>query len=362
MKLNFVDLFSGIGGFRTAAQTAQLPGIVFNAVASSDIDPVCRKFYSAAHQAQFEASIPDVQEIYVGAGREKIKLPQFDILFGGFPCQPFANIGLRGGLADPRGTIFFDVVRILKYYQPTFFILENVQKMRNHERGSTLSAIEEFLSEAGYNVSVWDLCASDYGLPQQRRRLFFCGVLESASKDNHVARPVPIDLNDCQYPTTWHLLERAMPPEHLIPNQTRKTVLTKNDKWQGDMEIDRKIARPLTASMSKWHRANQDNYYSAAYVHSDFNEVWKKVEVDLSSEPIRRITPLEGFRLQGFPDYFEDVRKQQAISNSASFRLIGNAVPVAMARSVIQHFIGHHVCRDAKEITNNISQLKSMAL
>ena len=359
MKLNFVDLFSGIGGFRAAAQTAQLPGVVFNAVASSDIDPVCRKFYSAAYRAHREPFIPDVKEIDVGEGHGKTKLPPFDILFGGFPCQPFANIGLRGGLADPRGTIFFDVVRIIKYYQPTFFVLENVQKMRNHEKGSTLTVIKEFLNEAGYNVSVWDLCASDYGLPQQRRRLFFCGVLASASDVNEVPAPVPINLKDCQYPTTWHLLERSMLPEHLIPNQTRKTVLRKNDKWQGDMEIDRKIARPLTASMSKWHRANQDNYYSAKYVYGDFSRSWEKVEVDLLSEPIRRITPLEGFRLQGFPDFFEEVRRQQSISNSASFRLIGNAVPVAMARSVIEQFFGYHLYQSIDKIKNNFNSYAS---
>jgi DNA (cytosine-5)-methyltransferase 1 len=215
--------------------------------------------------------------------------------------------------------------------------------MRNHERGSTLEAIKDFLGEVGYKVSVWDLCASNYGLPQQRRRLFFCGVLESAAKAEPVLPPAPVMLQNSQYPTTWHLLERTMPFEHMIPYQTRKTVLRKNEKWQGDLEIDRKIARPLTATMAKWHRANQDNYYSASYVNGDFGVTGQKLEVNLEREPIRRITPLEGFRLQGFPDEFEQIRRQQRVSNSASYRLIGNAVPVAMAKAVIEQFIGHHV-------------------
>jgi DNA (cytosine-5)-methyltransferase 1 len=221
--------------------------------------------------------------------------------------------------------------------------LENVQKMRNHERGSTLEAIKDFLGEVGYNVSVWDLCASNYGLPQQRRRLFFCGVLESAAHAQAVLPPAPVMLQHSEYPTTWHLLERAMPAEHMIPYQTRKTVLRKNEKWQGDLEIDRKIARPLTATMAKWHRANQDNYFSASYVNGNFGVSGQKTNVNLECEPIRRITPLEGFRLQGFPDEFEQIRRQQRVSNSASYRLIGNAVPVAMARAVIEQFIGHHV-------------------
>jgi DNA (cytosine-5)-methyltransferase 1 len=95
--------------------------------------------------------------------------------------------------------------------------------------------------------------------------------------------------------------------------------------------------------MAKWHRANQDNYFSASYVNGNFGVSGQKTNVNLECEPIRRITPLEGFRLQGFPDEFEQIRRQQRVSNSASYRLIGNAVPVAMARAVIEQFIGHHV-------------------
>ena len=89
--------------------------------------------------------------------------------------------------------------------------------------------------------------------------------------------------------------------------------------------------------MSKWHRANQDNYFSTTYINS--NEPLKRPNVDLNNEPIRRITPLEGFRIQGFPDEFVDITDELKISFSAQYRLIGNAVPVQLAHRVIKHFL-----------------------
>src|SRR5690606_22804279 len=109
-----------------------------------------------------------------------------------------------------------------------------------------------------------------------------------------------------------------------------------NPKWMGDVNIDNLIARPITASMSKWHRANQDNYFSDSYIKSKTPK--KRPNVNIDTEPIRRITPLEGFRIQGFPDLFAKKAADLKISYSAQYRLIGNAVPVELAYSVINHF------------------------
>jgi DNA (cytosine-5)-methyltransferase 1 len=103
----------------------------------------------------------------------------------------------------------------------------------------------------------------------------------------------------------------------------------------GDLQIDRAIARPLTATMSKWHRANQDNYYSRTYVFQGGRSPHTPPEVDLAIEPIRRITPLEGFRLQGFPDRFALLAEQRGLALSSQYRLLGNAVPVPMAQAAI---------------------------
>lgn len=154
----------------------------------------------------------------------------------------------------------------------------------------------------------------------------------------HLAPPPKIDLKTAKYPTTWHLLEKGeVDPKHYIPEGSRKTILTKPHNWQGDVNIDNPIARPLTATMSKWHRANQDNYFSDSYIHS--LEPYVRPAIDIDNEPIRRITPLEGYRLQGFPDEYADIASELGISYSAQYKLIGNALPVDLATVVIKYFM-----------------------
>jgi len=147
--------------------------------------------------------------------------------------------------------------------------------------------------------------------------------------------PKPVSADCWKFPTAWHLLEQKMDPVHIIPRGTRATVLRKNPKWMGDLQIDRAIARPLTATMSKWHRANQDNYYSETYIFQGGLSPYTPPKIDLASEPIRRISPLEGFRLQGFPDEFAKLASNLDLSLASQYRLVGNAVPVTLAQAVI---------------------------
>lgn len=346
IEIKFVDLFAGIGGFRQAALQSSINDIIFKPVGSCEIDENCRKMYSNIFNLQDnnETFVNDINDILKGDRDNPIgitKLQNFDLLFGGFPCQPFSNVGTRKGLEDPRGVLFRQITLMLRYYQPKFFILENVQKISTIDGGNVLNIIINELENENYHVHVFNLYANDYGLPQKRQRMFFCGINKEFSKEKrNITEPRKIPCEKWKYPTVWHLLEHKMPSEHIIPEKTRKTVLRKNDKWQGELAIDRAIAAPLTATMAKWHRANQDNYYSATYVAHDNKDPYTAPEVDWQQEPIRRITPLEGFRIQGFPDEYELVRKQLKISFTATYKMIGNAVPVNLAKAVIEHFIG----------------------
>jgi DNA (cytosine-5)-methyltransferase 1 len=117
--------------------------------------------------------------------------------------------------------------------------------------------------------------------------------------------------------------------------------LTKPANWEGDVNIDNPIARPLTATMAKWHRANQDNYFSETYIAG--TDPYKRPTVDLETEPIRRITPLEGFRLQGFPDEYAKIASNLGLSYSTQYKLIGNALPVNLAHVVIEHFLNSYL-------------------
>lgn len=343
MTLRYVDLFAGMGGFRLAADASELD---LQPVAWSELERRAAAVYRAAHDAQDEVFVPDVRSVRTGRGaaiKGEQALPDFDVLFAGFPCQTFSNVGRRQGWADERGRLTYQILRILKHYQPRFFVLENVQKIATIGRGALLKELVGDLAGVGYDVNLYDLVASDYGLPQQRRRLFFCGARRDIAKDIGQAPPPVVPREQWRYPTSWHLLAHEMPAEHLIPIKTRETVLRPNPKWMGDLQIDRATARPVCASMAKWHRANQDNYFSATYTSPDNPDPWTSPDVDLQTEPIRRITPLEGFRLQGFPDRFAGIVREQRLAFTPTYRLIGNAVPVHVATSVLDFFIGRQV-------------------
>jgi DNA (cytosine-5)-methyltransferase 1 len=337
----YFDFFSGIGGFQLAAEMTRSKKYKLIHNGYCEIDPIAREVYQKAHlNGRNIQCVEDITQVKTYRNPKGINLNSFDLMFGGFPCQSFSNVGYRKGLDDERGQLFYNILDILDHNSPKFFVLENVQKLSTIKKGGLLNEMREALETIGqgYHLHVWDLIASDYGLPQKRKRLFFCGVRKDVSNKRVLNEPKKVDLTKSKYPTTWHLLEKGyVDPKHNIPTKTRETVLYKNPKWQGDVNIDNAIARPITASMSKWHRANQDNYFSNTYIQG--NEPLKRPKVDVDNEPIRRITPLEGFRIQGFPDEFEKIVKELKISYSAQYRLIGNAVPVQLAHRVIKHFL-----------------------
>lgn len=344
VKIKYFDLFAGIGGFKCAVERVASNKIKFKHVAFCEIDKQARELYKKINDDIDVQLIQDAKNIRTNKNPNGIVVKKFDMLFAGFPCQSFSNVGYRKGFEDERGQLFFTILDILDTYSPKYFVLENVQKLSTIKSGALLSEMKIALEEIGYgyHLHVWDLVASNYGLPQNRRRIFFCGIRKDISEKKDISEPPTIDLTKCTYPTTWHLLEKEnIDEKHYIPVKTRKTVLYKNPNWQGDVNIDNSIARPLTASMSKWHRANQDNYFSESYIKG--NDPYTRPVVDLDIERIRRITPLEGFRIQGFPDVFAKVAMELGLPYSSQYRLIGNAVPVDMAHSVIDHFIKSYI-------------------
>ena len=120
---------------------------------------------------------------------------------------------------------------------------------------------------------------------------------------------------------------------------SRRTIFTRNERWMGDLDVDRAIARPLCATMGKWHRANQDNYYTEHYVLSRRGE--RHPSFDFQRHRVRRVTPLEALRLQGFPDEFARHVSETCVSLTGAYRAIGNAVPVLLAAAVIEETIGN---------------------
>lgn len=296
-KLRFIDLFCGIGGFRIAFEDAcKENGIKSECVFSSDID----KFAQDSYEANFgERPFGDITKV------DERLIPDHDILFAGFPCQAFSIIGLRGGFDDTRGTLFFDVARILKEKKPKAFILENVKQLKGHDKGRTLKTIVNTLKELNYYVSFKVLNALDYGLPQKRERIVLVG-----HKD-----PIMFSFPDKieSYKPLTKILEKEenIDPKHFASDYIK-------DK--------RSKAHISDHSPGIWHENKSGNVSSYPYscalrAGASYNY--------LLVDGKRRLTPREMLRLQGFPDSYKI-----AVTDSQLRKQAGNSVPVNMIKAV----------------------------
>lgn len=172
-KIKFIDLFAGMGGMRLGfEQACQQQGLASECILSSEIKPYARTTYQEnfVEQGFFVGDITQVM------ARD---IPNFDFLLAGFPCQPFSSAGNRHGFMDTRGTLFFEIARILQAKQPYGFLLENVEGLVNHDKGRTLSTIVDTLDALGYQVTWQMLNAKNFAVPQERKRIFIVGTKDS---------------------------------------------------------------------------------------------------------------------------------------------------------------------------------------
>ena len=264
--IRFIDLFCGIGGFRYASQYAfDKLGLEGQCVFSSDID----KYAQESYEANFgERPSGDITKI------EASEIPDFDILFGGFPCQAFSICGLQKGFADnTRGTLFFDIARIIKEKQPQAFVLENVKNLASHDGGKTLKTILEVLrDELGYHVDYHLLNALDFGLPQKRERIIIIG-----SK-----KPFVMD---------WNFeIEKKKTLEDILEKEVDKKHFA-----SPEIVAKRKAMHTASVSPSIWHENKSGNISSYPYscalrAGASYNYLLVDGE--------RRLTPREMLRLQ----------------------------------------------------------------
>jgi DNA (cytosine-5)-methyltransferase 1 len=292
----YIDLFCGIGGFRYAMEAASLRnGITPVCVFSSDIDSFCQDSYKANFG---ERPWGDITTI------DAASIPDHDILFGGFPCQPFSIIGSMKGFNDARGTLFFEIARILAEKKPKAFVLENVKLLVGHDKGRTIAVIFRILRELGYAVDYRVFNALDFGLPQKRERVFIVGLRENA-------------------PFTW--------PTGSVPPKTLDAILEKKvDKkyFVSESILQKRLAkRARTGETTIWHENIAGNisaypYSCALRAGASYNYLLVNGE--------RRLTEREMLRLQGFPESFKIVCNYAQTRKQA-----GNSLPVPVADAVI---------------------------
>lgn len=352
--MRHLELFAGIGGFRRAidlvCQDFHIPAVC---IAYSEIEQKAVKTYVTNYDTTGELAIGDIVEFTKKVGNIK-RLQEFDLLTGGFPCQTFSMMGSQTGFNEDRGQMFFRIMDIINLKHPHYVLLENVKNLVTHDKKRTIARILKELSDAGYIVHHDVFNTNDFGLPQTRNRtLIFARlkedgdfVFDSKSVKNHFAS---IDKNLCSlqfYKTTIDVLSTNVEQKYYLSERIRPTILSDGSAgFKSNSEIDKVIARPLTASMHKMHRACQDNYYSDVYIQSKGKirpSTWMS-KAELAQLSIRKLTPQEAFMLQGFPAEFATNARKAGIADGALYKQAGNAVSVNTIYAALHYLMSNNI-------------------
>ena len=386
--MKFLELCAGIGGFRQA-----LENLGCECVGWSEIDKYAIKLYSAWYND--DCNFGDVTKI------EAEKLPDFELLVGGFPCQAFSIAGKRMGFDDTRGTIFFDFARIMKAKKPKFAIFENVKGLLNHDGGKTYETILQTLNELGYDAQWGILNTKFHGLPQNRERVYIVANLRERSSTkilfergdgitDKVERTEQSIIGD--YYTEngkthqWggvigdeSIAPCLMATEYKSPRIVKigsrgidilGNYLTKSGKTHQRMEIHAEsgVMSCLAATDYKQPRMvkigdidDLNTQYSRVYdskgvsttINAQGGGLGAKTGLYNIEHKVRRLTPKECFRLQGFKDEMVDLGYKLGISDTQLYKMAGNAVSVPVVEWVAQRVLNWDNLQSVDAIQND---------
>lgn len=320
-SFKFIDLFAGIGGFRIALQN--LGG---RCVFTSEWD----KFAQTTYRANFgETPFGDITK----ESTKKYIPEEFDVLCGGFPCQAFSIAGKRGGFEDTRGTLFFDVAEIIKNHKPKAFFLENVKGLRNHNGGKTLATILNVLrNDLDYYVPEPQIInAKDFGVPQNRERIYIVGFRKDLGIDSF-KYPEPLEEK-----VTFEKVKESnvVPTKYYLSTQYLQTLINHKERHAnkgngfgyaiiGDNEISNAI---VVGGMGRERNLVIDNRIT------DFTPT-THIKGEVNREGIRKMTPREWARLQGFPDNYVI-----PVADASAYKQFGNSVAVPAIQATAKKII-----------------------
>lgn len=310
-KYRTISLFAGIGGFDLGFSNAG-----FDMIWANDFDKYCVQ--------TFKENISE--NIVLGDINEHLDdIPSHDVLVGGFPCQPFSTLGKLKGFEDDRGTLFFTIKEIIKKHNTKVVVLENVKNIVNHDNGKTFRKIKSDLEELGYYVNYKVLNSADYGIPQRRNRVYIVAFNKKYFDDIPFEYPEPIKLDL----KAQDLLDDDVEEKYFISTNMIGTILGKGTKgYIVKPTIDQSICKTLTATMHKMHRASQDNYYTDIKNHEKY--------CDKNKTNIRKLTPNECRKIQGFPSDWK-----QVVSDTQAYKQFGNAVTVNVVYAVAKNLFDY---------------------
>lgn len=348
MSVRLLDLFAGVGGFRLAAQRVSSDlNIDFTSVGFSENDRFATESYKAFYNTEGETEIGDIIS-FCESKKQICKLPDFNVLAGGFPCQPFSSMGRLKGFEDERGGVFFRIIDILLEKQPQIVLLENVKNLLTHDNRKTIGRVCKELKDAGYPFVEFDVFnSSDFGLPQNRNRVFILAMRDRADRFSFFSEIVKEHFEGLKDPSVQHyetvldILERDVSDIFYLSRKIKPTILSNGTgNFHSNSEINQLIARPLVATMVKMHRACQDNYYSDSFINSGGRENDSKLPTaELIENPIRKLTPREALMLQGFPEEFALKAKAAGVSNHQLYKQSGNAVSVNVVYAILRYLV-----------------------
>lgn len=354
--MKHLELFSGIGGFRRAMDlVGQDKHIPFECIAFSEIEPKAIKTYCANFNTKKELALGDIVA-FTCDNRNIEALPDFDLLSGGFPCQTFSSMGEQAGFNEDRGQMFFRIMDIVSIKKPHYILLENVKNLVNHDKGKTIKRILKELKDSGYIVHHDIFNTTDFGLPQTRNRTIIFARWKDDGDFKFSKQDVKdsfdkLDKDVCSlsfYNTTIDILSKKVDGKYYLSERIKPTILSDGTAgFKANSEIDKVIARTLTASMHKMHRACQDNYYSDMFIQSNGEKrpsTWMS-KSELAKIQIRKLTPQEAFMLQGFPADFATNAQLAKVSDGALYKQAGNAVSVNTIYAVLNYLITENIIR-----------------
>lgn len=384
--MKFVDLFAGIGGFRFGMESAG-----HECVAFCEIDKFARASYKAIHNTEGEIELHDITTV---TDDEIRNIGHVDAICGGFPCQAFSIAGYRRGFEDTRGTLFFEIARFASILKPKYLFLENVKGLLNHDKGNTFETILSALDELGYDVEWQVLNSKDFGVPQNRERVFIIGhlrgqrgqkifpiggkdekysaerlginILGNTKNPNGTARGTRDIVHDPKgIVGTLTATDYKGPKQQVaIPNEIKKYGVLQPNFNQSGVVYETDGISPTIRTMQggglelkiRVREATKQGYAEASVgdsvnlSHPNSKTRRGRVGEGIANTlvtgdsqgvvtpnfRIRKLTPRECWRLQGFPDWAFD-KAQEVNSNSQLYKQAGNSVTVNVIKEIARY-------------------------
>lgn len=383
--MKFIDLFAGIGGFRFGMESAG-----HECVAFCEIDKFARASYKAIHNTEGEIELHDITTV---TDDEIRAIGHVDAICGGFPCQAFSIAGHRRGFEDTRGTLFFEIARFASILKPKYLFLENVKGLLNHDKGDTFEVILSALDELGYDVEWQVLNSKDFGVPQNRERVFIIGhlrgqrgrkifpiggkdekssaerlginILGNTKNPNGTAKGTRDIVHDSKgIVGTLTATDYKGPKQVAIPNEIKKYGVLQPNFNQSGVVYETDGISPTIRTMQggglepkiRVREATKQGYAEATVgdsvnlAHPNSKTRRGRVGEGIANTlatgdsqgvvmpnfRIRKLTPRECWRLQGFPDWAFD-KAQEVNSNSQLYKQAGNSVTVNVIKEIARY-------------------------